>query len=117
MESLLATFTDQPVVLAHGGGGLPFYAYMSEVGEMFKNVYVDTAALPYLYGPRVVRALADAIGMDHILFGSDYPLMPQKRVLSYLEEAGLTEEETQAVLTENAERLLASINDVARNQH
>ena len=116
MESLLTAFTDTPVVLAHGGGGLPFYAYMPEVGETFKNVYVDTAALPYLYEPRVVRALADAIGMDHILFGSDYPLIPQKRVLSYLEKAGLTEEETRAVLTDNAERLLGSISDVVRNE-
>ena len=39
-----------------------------------QNVYYDTAASPLLYDQRVYRAVADCVGAERILFGSDYPL-------------------------------------------
>ncbi|MCX8110133.1 MAG: amidohydrolase family protein, partial [Syntrophorhabdaceae bacterium] len=37
------------IVLAHLGGGLCFYEFMPEIRDTFKNVYYDTAALPFIY--------------------------------------------------------------------
>jgi predicted TIM-barrel fold metal-dependent hydrolase len=107
LEGFLSHFAGVTMVLAHAGGGLPFYAYMPEVKKALADVYVDTAALPYLYTPEVLRGLAHAIGAERVLFGSDYPLMPQERVLRYVDGAGLTQDERWAVLRGNAERLLA----------
>lgn len=93
-------------ILAHLGGGLPFYAYMPEVRALFERVYVDTAAAPWLYEPAAVRAVIDLIGRERVLFGSDYPLRHPGRDLRWLRGAGLDERELAAVCGENAAVLL-----------
>ena len=90
------------IILAHWGGGLPFYAVMPEVREALKNVYFDTAASPYLYNPAVYRQAVDTIGEDHILFGSDYPLISPAQALAEICASGLTEAAQVAVRGENA---------------
>ena len=108
-ETLLAfakNFPGAPIVMAHWGGGLPFYALMPEVREALADVYFDTAATPFLYDARVFEAVAGLVGAGRILFGSDFPLLPQERVLNQLEEAALSAEEKAAIGGGNAARLL-----------
>jgi hypothetical protein len=92
---------------AHWAGGLPFYALMPEVKEALANVYVDTAATPLLYGPAVYRQVAELVGAERILFGSDYPLISQRRQRQAIEDSlGDDENGKRLVLGENAGRLL-----------
>ena len=108
-ETLLAfakNFPGAPIVMAHWGGGLPFYALMPEVREALANVYFDTAATPFLYDARVFETVAGLVGAERILFGSDFPLLPQERVLKQLEGAALSSEEKDAIGGGNAARLL-----------
>ena len=86
---LVANFPENRMVLAHLGGGLPFYAAMPEVGAALNNVWYDTAALPYLYRAEAVAAAALTAGADRILFGSDWPLLGQRRVMDYIGSSGL----------------------------
>jgi len=102
----ITSFPNLPVVCAHWGGGLPFYDLMPEVREAMENVYFDTAASPFLYRPEIYRQVSRLVGADRILFGSDYPLMPQSRLLDEIDSAGLTEEEKNMILSGNARRLL-----------
>ncbi len=97
---------DLPVVCAHWGGGLPFYNLMPEVRQVMENVYFDTAASPFLYRPEIYRQVCQLVGADRILFGSDYPVMPQGRLLNEIGNAGLPEEERNLILSGNARRLL-----------
>ena len=106
---LLERLQGIPIILAHAGGGLPFYANLRASEDVFANVYVDTAAMPYLYDPATVRALINSIGLDRVLFGTDYPLMRQERVIQYLDRAGLTSEELERVLQHNAEEFLGRV--------
>ncbi len=101
-----ASFPDIIVVCAHWGGGLPFYAMMPEVKRAMKNVYFDTAASPYLYAPQVYTQVTQLVGADRILFGSDWPLMPQRRVLDQISSADLPPEAKNLILGGNARRLL-----------
>ncbi len=94
------------VVAAHWGGGLPFYALMPEVKEAFETVYFDTAATRFLYDPAIYRYATGIVGADHVLFGSDFPLVDQMPALDEARGAGLTEQELRLVLGENARRLL-----------
>ena len=108
-ETLLAfakNFPGAPIVMAHWGGGLPFYALMPEVREALADVYFDTAATPFLYDARVFETVAGLVGTERILFGSDFPLLPQERVLNQLEGAALSAEEKDAIGGGNAARLL-----------
>jgi len=94
------------IVCAHWGGGLPFYALMPEVKKALHNVYFDTAASPFLYQPRIYSLVSELVGADKILFGSDYPLMPQARLIQEINSAALAEEEKDLILSGNARRLL-----------
>ena len=94
------------VICAHWGGGLPFYALMPEVNADLKSsVYFDSAASPYLYGSAVFSTVADLVGVDRVLFASDFPLLKQARVLKDLEASGLSKEAQHKVLGDNAAKL------------
>ena len=103
---LVQNFPDIAIVLAHWGGGLPFYALMPEVREVLGNVYFDTAASPFLYDARVFEQVTSLVGADRVLFGSDFPLLGQARVLQEARGTGLSHDEEAAMLGGNAARLL-----------
>jgi predicted TIM-barrel fold metal-dependent hydrolase len=94
------------LVCAHWGGGLPFYALMPEVGSALSNTYYDTAATQYLYRPDVFQVVAGIVGEQHLLFGSDFPLIGQRRALDHVRSAGLPPQIEAALLGGNAARLL-----------
>jgi len=102
----IVNFPDLTIVCAHWGGGLPFYALMPEVKQAMSNVFFDTAASPYLYSPQVYNHVIQLVGSDKILFGSDYPLLAQGRVLKEISSLDLPEETKNLILSGNARRLL-----------
>ncbi len=102
----IRNFPEATIVCAHWGGGLPFYALMPEVRESLSNVYFDTAASPFLYAPDVFQTVAQMVGADKILMGSDYGLLPSSRLIKQVRESSLTTEDKTAILGGNAKRLL-----------
>ena len=95
-----------PVVLAHWGGGLPFYELMTEVGALCRNVVYDTAASSYLYRPGIFRTVLDIVGMERVLWGSDHPVLEMSRFLRRTRRlAGIRPDEAELVLGGNARRV------------
>jgi predicted TIM-barrel fold metal-dependent hydrolase len=70
----LERFPDQRWILAHWGGGLPFFFLNRRVAKAVSNVWYDSAASPLLYDAKVWRVVAGLVGSERILFGSDFPL-------------------------------------------
>ena len=106
LYALITTFPEMKLVCAHWGGGLPFYALMPEVKAALKNVYFDTAASLYLYTPQIYSQVAQLVGADKILFGSDYPLIPQRRFLKEIDALDLSAAVKKKILSGNAKKLL-----------
>ena len=106
LYSFITAFPNLKLVCAHWGGGLPFYALMPEVAEALANVFFDTAATVFLYKPEIFEQVSRIIGSDKILFGTDYPLMHQNRVLAQIQSAQLPEEDKARILGANAQKLL-----------
>ena len=103
---LIVRFPQNKIVLAHWGGGLFFFSLLKkEVKQRLAHVYFDTAASPYLYDPKVYRLAIDLIGVDKILFGSDYPLLTPDRYFDEMKIAGLSDAEMQQVCGLNAAKL------------
>lgn len=103
-------------VLAHWGGGLPFFGFNPRVAKALKSVWIDTAASPLLYKEEIWSAVAQLFPVDRILFGSDFPLKLHPRrsdqpsfkgILGELEKSGLGSKERAAIGGENVRKLLA----------
>jgi uncharacterized protein len=94
------------MVCAHWGGGLPFYALMPKAKPYFENIYFDSAASPFLYSPGVYSQTGQLVGFNKILFGSDYPLLPPRRLLNEIDSLDLSLEDKNGILANNALKLL-----------
>ncbi|MFC1949421.1 amidohydrolase family protein [Chloroflexota bacterium] len=106
LYSFITSYPETTIVLAHWGGGLPFYALMPEVKQAMENVFFDTAASPFLYNPQVYNQVIQLVGADKILFGSDYPLLDQKRLLKEIDSLDFDRETKALILSGNARKLL-----------
>jgi len=93
-------------VMAHWGGGLPFYTLMPEVARSLANVYYDSAASDYLYSPAIYQQVITLSGATRIVLGSDYPLLSQSRLLKTLSSLTLSPAETDSLAWRNALGLL-----------
>ncbi len=114
LYSFVTGFPNLKLVCAHWGGGLPFYALMPEVAKALDNVFFDTAATVFLYKPEIFEQVSHIISSDKILFGTDYPLMHQNRVITQIQSSKLTEEDRTKILGANAQKLLC-LNERSRN--
>jgi predicted TIM-barrel fold metal-dependent hydrolase len=104
---LVQTFPENKIVLAHWGGGIFFFQLMKkEVKSALSNVYVDTAASPYLYDTGIYRIALEILGPGKILFGSDFPLLPPNRYFAEMHESGLSPSEIQQISGLSAKTLL-----------
>jgi uncharacterized protein len=101
-----SAFAEARIVASHWGGGFPFYELMPEVRAAAANVWYDSAASLFLYAPAVFDVAARAAGARKILWASDYPLVPQRRMLEYARASGLDEANLALALDGNAAALL-----------
>lgn len=81
------------------------------------HLYVDTMG----FDPHTIRYLVDTVGVEHVLIGSDWPIMwrdpSRARVVEVLAAAGLTAEQADLVSSGNARRLLARAPVAASGAH
>ncbi len=108
---LAREFPRTTFILSHLGGLLPLVDSSTMPGP---NLFYDTAALPLIYPPEVLRRLLDVVGAERVLFGSDYPLIlfPREetgpgfaRFLAQISDLKLSASESAALLGGNAARL------------
>jgi aminocarboxymuconate-semialdehyde decarboxylase len=122
-SNTFARTPDVKYVFSHAGGTVPFLAgrfaiidkmdvipgaeARATAAETFRHLYWDTAAA---WGDPVLRMLRDVVGMDRVLFGTDYPYMPRDLAVSCREDIEaspeLTENERTAVLGATATKLI-----------
>jgi uncharacterized protein len=105
LYSFIQQHTGLNVILAHFGGGLPFYQLMPEVNTALENTYYDTAAAPFLYKPDIYPVVNRICGSGRLLFGSDWPLLDQSRAIKHLDAGGLNDADRANILFNNAARL------------
>jgi aminocarboxymuconate-semialdehyde decarboxylase len=116
-EGIFERFPDLQIVISHAGGYLPLYiarldrnatahpASMKNLrrkpSEYLRNFYFDTVT----YDPLIVRILAERVGADRLLFGSDYPFGDDDP-MQLVHRCGFDQPTTAAVAGGNAEALL-----------
>ena len=73
--------------------------------EVRKRLYVDTMG----YDPASIRFVVELLGAEHVVNGSDWPIMPiasRQRVVDTLTAVGLTDDQRVAIMRDNVLRLL-----------
>lgn len=108
-EEVLAEHPDLKIYVMHAA--YPQLNDMIAVLNVYPQVYVDLAGLPFILPPgefdRYLRGLVQAGHADRILFGSDQQIWPQSYEASVeaVEKADfLNEEQKRAIFYENAAR-------------
>lgn len=108
------------IVLANLGGVLPFvverldyYWQRMHAGERPLPVPPREALRRFWYEtasahPAAIRMTAETLGVDRIVFGSDYPSFEFVRAVEAVRECGLPPADIDSILRGNASRLLAS---------
>jgi predicted TIM-barrel fold metal-dependent hydrolase len=122
-SNTFARTPDVKYVLAHAGGTVPYLAgrfgivdemrvipgaqTRASAAETFRRLYWDTALS---WSDPVLRMLRSVVGIDHVLFGSDYPYLRRDLAVSCRERIGaspeLTDGERMAVLGVTATKLI-----------
>lgn len=116
LKSIIRDFGKVQVILAHMG----CYSARSpgiwldealKLGKKHENVWFDTSAVTYVVTQKkFVDKIRKAVGMNRILFGSDYPVVRGFSIKSMVAEVKgaryLRDEEKSGILSLNAEKLL-----------
>jgi predicted TIM-barrel fold metal-dependent hydrolase len=116
LKSIIESYESVQVILAHMG----CYSSKSpgiwldealELGKENENVWYDIAAVPYVVTrEKFVDKIRSTVGLDRVLFGSDYPAVNGVSIESMIDEVKssdyLSREEKENILGLNAMRLL-----------
>tara|TARA_B110000438_G_C15785980_1_gene638455 strand:+ start:556 stop:1416 length:861 start_codon:yes stop_codon:yes gene_type:complete len=91
------------MIASHFGAGLPMYAAMPEVLKKLtsQKIYFDTSAFQFLYDHVALENAVKSLGSSKFIWGSDYPLMNQKKDLAFFSNLNITSRERNAILGKN----------------
>jgi predicted TIM-barrel fold metal-dependent hydrolase len=99
---VLRSFPNLKVILPHLGGYMTWDRL--ELTLEFPNVYYDTAYLPGNIEDALFMELVEEIGIERILFGTDFPFRDHAEELAHIRR--LLGEEAEKILWLNPKRVL-----------
>ena len=119
LSGVLEAFPKLKIMLAHGGGALPYlhgrldrgFKQRPEINklikqpptEYLKRFYFDTIT----HDATVLKSLVDLVGADHVMLGSDYPFdMGNENPAELIRAANLGGDAEKKILGDNAKGLL-----------
>lgn len=94
--SVLRAFPAMDVIAAHLGGWSEWGDSARELAA--EGLFVDTCSSLAFMTPERARELINIFGVDHVFFGSDYPMWDAGEELTLLRKALCVEEDLQKVL-------------------
>ena len=105
LARIMDMFPSLKVVGAHFGG---YQCWEDSLNYLCgrRNLWLDTSSSLQFMDIELAKNIIHTHGYDRILFGTDYPITDQTEELKRIALLNLTEEETKAILYENAAKLL-----------
>jgi len=104
-DSVLRSYPTVTVQLAHLGIGAE--ADVAALTSRYPNVVADTSMQLGVTEAGELAATIRRIGVDRVLFGTNYPLVDQADCVAIFEALPLTPDERHAIAYTNAKRLIA----------
>ena len=99
LRKVIERVSNLKIIAAHLGG----YRHFEEAYTLpySKNVYFDVSSVISFMTDEELRAVINKYGINHILFGSDFPMWNPFEELYKLEKFNLTQEELRAIEYDN----------------
>lgn len=101
---VLREFPKLIIIGAHMGGWSVWDEAARTVAK-FPNLYMDVSSSLYALSPAHAREIVEAYGVDHTLYGTDYPMWDQKDEIDRTLAMGFTEAEYERIFARNTEEL------------
>ena len=122
LSGLMERHPKLKIVMSHTGGSLPYQAGRMDknskaaklprpVQDYMKRMYTDTVS-PHAAG---IKFAIDYYGIDHVMYGTDYPCWDPAACLKLLDEIKLSPADKQKLFYDNARRILG-LKDPAKAQ-
>ncbi len=113
LSGIMERHPNLKIVMSHTGGALPYQSGRMDKNSKaaklpkppstyIKRMYTDTVS-PHGMG---IKFAVEYYGVDHIMYGSDYPCWSPAEALRMLEEAGVSEPDRVKILDTNARHIL-----------
>jgi aminocarboxymuconate-semialdehyde decarboxylase len=113
LSGLMEQHPDLKIVMSHTGGALPYQSGRMDkntknaklprpASTYLKKMYTDTVS-PHAPG---LRFAIDYYGIDHVMYGTDYPCWDPATALQLLDELGLSNEDRTKLFYTNARQIL-----------
>jgi len=109
-EEPLKTFPNCTIILAHLGAGAE--EDVARMASKYPNLYADVSARlhqiakPGGWSPKEAVAWLRRIGIDRILFGTNYPMCDPFEYVEVMNTLPLTDGERHKILSKNFSRLV-----------
>ncbi|MCR5829389.1 MAG: amidohydrolase family protein [Lachnospiraceae bacterium] len=94
------------IIIAAHLGGCRQWDLVAENYAGRSNIYIDTSMGLEYYPHETFLEIVNAIGADHVLFGSDSPWTDAAEEIRILKTLPLTDDQKDLILSGNAKRLL-----------
>ena len=122
LSGIMERHPNLKVFMSHTGGALPYQSGRMDKNSKaaklpqnpstyIKRMYTDTVS-PHALG---VKFAVDYYGVDHVMYGSDYPCWNPTAALQVFAEVGLSQEDQEKILYHNVRRILG-LKDPAQPQ-
>jgi aminocarboxymuconate-semialdehyde decarboxylase len=113
LSGIMERYPNLKVVMSHTGGALPYQSGRMDKNSKdanlplppstyLKRMYTDTVS-PHKEG---MKFAIEYYGVDHIMYGSDYPCWDPATALKLLHEVGLSDADCEKILNSNARSIL-----------
>lgn len=97
---------DLPELVVVGGHvGFPWLDELASLTVKFPNLYVDTSAYAAHRLPAVFVDYMKNVGEDRVMFGTNWPMLTPTQCLERLDQLGLSDQQTDAYLSDTARRV------------
>jgi len=123
LSGIMERHPNLKIFVSHTGGALPYQAGRMDKNskaaklprnpsEYLRRFYTDTVS-PHAMG---VRFAVEFYGVDHVMWGDDYPCWNPEGALNVFNEAGFSKEDQQKILYDNARRFFGLKDPVKKKE-
>jgi aminocarboxymuconate-semialdehyde decarboxylase len=113
LSGLMARHPNLKIVMSHTGGALPYQSGRMDkntpraklpkpTSTYLKRMYTDTVS-PHAAG---MKFAIEYYGIDHVMYGTDYPCWDPATALKLIDELKLSQEDQEKLFYSNARRIL-----------